>query len=136
MKFSRAAAQSAARVSLPAADVRTPQSRAKRGNSKLQKSKFQMTARRTASQTILEFEFWTLGFPASRILARAFTGKIPIGFARSAMRNGAGLWCVTAAQLWPVFTAFPAAESDERTANARTVAARFSLGKLKSYHNM
>jgi hypothetical protein len=42
---------------------------------------------------------------ASRASPLAFTG-CPIGFARR-LFAGMGLWCVTAAQLWPDFTAFP-----------------------------
>jgi len=52
-------------------------------------------------------EFWTFGICALTRCASplAFTG-CPIGFARRLVA-GMGLLCVTAAQLWPVFTAFP-----------------------------
>jgi len=51
--------------------------------------------------------FWTFGICAVTRFASplAFTG-CPIGFARR-LFAGMGLSCVTAAQLWPDFTAFP-----------------------------
>src|SRR4051812_42690867 len=86
MKFSRATAQSAARVSLPGADVRTPHlARKPRANLKIPKLKSQNSADPIARH---DFVIWKFGIgicaPQARWpLPSPSPERTPIGFARA-----------------------------------------------------
>lgn len=127
MKFSRSDARKvrAERVSLPR-QMFGLSIRAYRA--KVPSTKFQVSRRRRRRAGSCYLFLATCYFPHGRILASAFAG-----LSRLAPQWGGGLSCFTAAQLWPICTAFPAARkfrlkrtSPNRTARVTTAQAHFA----------